>query len=248
MILIIYIALLGLCIGSFLNVIIDRWSFDKSILGRSHCDFCKKKLSFFDLIPVLSFILLKGKCRYCKKPLSFYYIFVEIITSVLFVFTWIYFPTNIIFYKIISFAITSCLIVIFFADFKYHIIPDKILIWLGVFSIFFSFNNFLNNIFAGLIFYSIFYAIWFFTKGRGMGFGDVKYVFIIGILLGLKDGFIAIYLSFLFGGLFSIMLLIFKMRKMKSRIAFGPFLTLGIFVVIFLKNFIYPIFNKLFGL
>src|SRR3954462_10427613 len=82
----IFLFFLGTCIGSFLGVIIDRLPRGESIShGRSYCEFCKKKLTFFDLFPVFSFIFLGGKCRYCHKKLSFYYPFVEIVTGILFV-------------------------------------------------------------------------------------------------------------------------------------------------------------------
>ena len=125
----VFLFILGACIGSFLNVLIDRLPFDKSPWkGRSYCDNCKKTLKWYDLIPVLSFVLLQGKCRYCRKHVSYYYPLVEIITGIMFVltFTYVYrlpttdysslfsiyhFPFIILSYYL---AIVSSLIVIFF--------------------------------------------------------------------------------------------------------------------------------------
>ena len=130
------IIVLGLCVGSFLNVLADRLPREESVVkGRSHCEKCKKTLHWHDLIPLVSFISLKGECRYCHARLSFYYPIVEITTGVLFVITTIFvfnnfqfliFNFQLLISLIYYLFIVSSLIVIFFADLKYEIIPDKI--------------------------------------------------------------------------------------------------------------------------
>ena len=122
----IFLFFLGTIIGSFLNVLIDRLPREESIMGRSHCDHCKKTLSPIDLIPVLSFLFLKGKCRYCGKKLSLQYPGIEILTGVLFVLIYNFK------FLISNYAIVSCLIVIFFIDLKKQIIPDEMQITLFV--------------------------------------------------------------------------------------------------------------------
>src|SRR3990167_2998470 len=117
------IFILGASIGSFLNVLIDRLPQGKSILGRSQCDFCQKKLKWFDLIPIFSFIFLTGRCRYCHKKLSWQYPVVEALTGLAFVFS-----------DFAVWGIIACLIVIFFSDLKYHLISDYILLTLFMFS------------------------------------------------------------------------------------------------------------------
>src|SRR3989344_5648624 len=114
-----YIFIIGLCVGSFLNVLIDRLSNDESILGRSYCDNCKKQLKSIDLIPIFSYFFLKGKCRFCKKKINFRYPIVEFLTAVLFVMDFIFLPIYLPLIKAIELAVISCLIVIFFADMKY---------------------------------------------------------------------------------------------------------------------------------
>src|SRR3989344_25048 len=137
----IFLFFLGTIIGSFLNVLIDRLPREESIMGRSHCDHCKKTLSPIDLIPVLSFLFLKGKCRYCGKKLSLQYPGIEILTGVLFVliynFKFLIYNSNSNFeFQISNYAIVSCLIVIFFIDLKNQIIPDEMQIALFIFILF----------------------------------------------------------------------------------------------------------------
>ena len=146
------IFILGLTVGSFLNVLIDRLPNDKSILGRSYCDHCKKTLSWKDLIPVLSFVYLRGKCRYCHAPLSYQYPIVELLTGLLFIATYQFATLN--FQLIYYLLIVSSLIVVFFADLKYGIIPDKILlpaivvslVYLTISTFYFPSSNVLHSI------------------------------------------------------------------------------------------------------
>ena len=130
--------ILGICVGSFLHVLIDRIPREQTIIkGRSYCESCKKVLKWYDLIPLFSYVQLWGKCRYCHTSLSYYYPVVELVTGVMFVTTSLFLPIESITYQVLSirqiflmsyylFTISS-LIVIFFADLKYGIIPDKIL-------------------------------------------------------------------------------------------------------------------------
>lgn len=137
------VIVLGASIGSFLNVLIDRLPKEKSINGRSHCDFCGKKIVWYDLIPVFSFFILKGKTRCCHKKLSFQYPVIEVLTgisfSLIFNLQFSIFDEFSIFnfqlLKLIIFwGIISCLIVIFVSDLKYHLISDYILLALFIFS------------------------------------------------------------------------------------------------------------------
>ena len=266
MVSIFFIFIIGICIGSFLNVLIDRLPSNKSILGRSHCEFCKKELKWKDLIPVASFVYLKGRCRYCHTPLSYQYPAVEIITGVLFVSTYLILISGgifnfqfSIFNEIINhksliislvyyLIIVSAFIVVFFADLKYGIIPDKILIPTAVislayiaFSIFyplssnvqFSIFNHLLSAVAAFLFFLFIYLV---TRGRGMGFGDVKLAFVIGLILGFPGIVLAIYIAFLTGGLVGIILILWKKKKLKSAVPFGPFLIIGAFTALFFQN------------
>ena len=231
--------LYGLVIGSFLNVLIDRLPKSQPITGRSHCDHCKKQLRSIDLIPVVSFLALGRKSHCCKKPLSWFYPFVELLTGISFV---------IIGGDILMFGIISALIVIFFADYKYHIIPDEATIALFIFSTFtlLSVGNKFDHLLGGLVLLLGMYGLYWITKGKGLGFGDVKLAFVIGWLLGLKSGFLAIYLAFILGGIVSAIFLLIKQRKMKSKIAFGPFLVIGITIMLFFEREVFGVVNRIF--
>jgi len=253
----IFLFLFGTAIGSFLNVLIDRLPNEKSIMGRSYCDHCKKKLAWYDMFPIISYFLIKRKCRYCKKKLSFQYPLVEFVTGLMFVLVWtLVLPSETAYFmkKLVLLGMISCLIVIFFADLKYRMIPDSVqisLFALGFFSPFASVITaqlfFLRAISAFVVMSPILF-LHFITKGRGMGFGDVKLGFIIGFLLGIKAGLISLYLAFILGAIFGLFLIISKKKKLKSKIAFGPFLVLGVLIIMFWKDTIFLLLNNIYGL
>lgn len=267
MLLLIYIFISGLCIGSFLNVLIDRLSNDQSIMGRSHCDHCRRTLKFADLVPVFSYFLSGGRCRYCSKKISLWYPFVEAATGVIFVLTWIYLPSpsvaslipafswQIIMIKILYLAMMSMLIVTFVADIKYRIIPDQTTAALVIFSIPVAYYEFINSanplqshLTAGLVLMLTLYFLHIVTRGRGMGLGDVKFAFAMGMMLGLRAGFLALYGAFIIGGLFSVFLILFRLKGLKSKIAFGPFLVLSTVIMLFWQEDIMRLVARYFNL
>ncbi len=137
-----FIFIFGVSIGSFLNVLIDRFPFEKSIGGRSFCDHCRHQLSWYDLVPIVSFFLLGRKCRYCGKKISWFYPLVEFLTGVMFVFVFLYLSPidkldfHFKIWQLIGYlGVVSCLIVVFFSDLKYHIIPDQVQVALFVFGL-----------------------------------------------------------------------------------------------------------------
>ena len=255
----------GTVIGSFLNVLIDRLPNDESIMGRSHCDHCKKKLNGLDLFPILSFVFLKGRCRSCKKKLSYFYPFVEVLTGTSFVLTWIYAPVVVrtgrdlsvlstSLERIIMIGIISTLIVIIFADLKYKIIPDSMQVAFLIFALLLHLakgagaSDFINYFLSGLAIMSPILFLFLITKGKGMGFGDVKLAFIFGFLLGLKGGLLVLYISFLAGGVIGAVLLTLRKKGMKSTIAFGPYLVLGIIIMLFFSRQINLLLYRFYGL
>jgi len=256
----IFLFIFGLAIGSFLNVLIDRLPNGEKITGRSKCDHCHKQLAWYDLIPIVSFIMIGGQCRYCRKKLSIYYPFTELITGFLFVLVAQLIGFSSIPLLFIYFGIISCLIVIFFADFKYQIIPDSIQLTLLAiilfFHLFFEFairslgseTEITDFILAGVGTMLPILFLWWITKGRGMGFGDVKLAFNIGFLLGLKTGLLSLYMSFIFGAVIGLLLMIIKKKHLTSKIAFGPFLVLGIITMIFFQKEILTVINKIYGI
>lgn len=224
----------GTAVGSFLNVVIDRSaSGESALMGRSRCDFCKKRLKAFDLIPVISFLILKGKCRYCHKKLSFQYPLVEIITGCLFAGIYLLVAPGISpesYLKFILLAsVAAAFLTIFIADIKYMLIPDLAIVIssFGAAGLSLLSGNLGINLLSGVGALALLLIIFLITRGRGMGFGDVKLAFALGLFLGYPQVLIAIYLSFLTGAAVSLILILLKKKKLKNQIAFGPFLISG---------------------
>jgi prepilin signal peptidase PulO-like enzyme (type II secretory pathway) len=259
-----FIFLFGASIGSFLNVLIDRLPQERKITGRSVCDYCQHQLAWYDLIPIFSFFLLKGHCRYCRKKISFQYPLVEILTGLMFIFVFLTYVKNIqeisLWQKwlvILSlWGIISCFIVIFFSDAKYHLISDYILWALFGFSFFLKLfyqsteimKQVENDIFSSLIVAFPIWLIYFLSKEKAMGLGDVYLAAILGFLLGWQKGFLALYLAFVLGGITGFFLILFGRKKLKSKIAFGPFLVIGALVMFFLGEGILQWVMRIYGL
>ena len=239
----------GLIVGSFLNCLIYRLEKGKSFLkGRSFCPFCKHSLSWRDLVPVFSFIFLKGKCRYCHQPISFQYPLVEISTALIFLLIFNFFtPLDMqlsngaifnflnIFYLWIA---ASFLIVIFVYDLKHYIIPDKIIYpAIGVALIYnflkFDFLGSPDFLLSALGAAAFFAAIVLISRGRWMGAGDIKLAFLMGLILGWPNILVALFLAFFLGAIVGVGLIFSGQKTLKSEIPFGPFLIFGTFSALF---------------
>lgn len=249
-----YVFTFGLFMGSFLNVVADRLTNGITLLGRSKCESCNHKLSWRDLIPIISFIELRGKCRYCRASFSNSYFITEIFTGVVYLLTYIL-SQNIFDNYLITFLhllIVSVLIVMVISDIKYQIINDEMQILLFIFgslrlyllanylifNIGETFQLYAFSLLNGVLVMLPILLIFTISKGRGMGFADVKFAFIAGFILGLFGGLLSIYIAFVTGGLFGILLIIFKKVSRKSKIAFGPFLVLGFYIVMFYSDYL----------
>ncbi len=240
---IVLILVIGLSVGSFLNVLIDRLPRGESIMKkRSHCEGCKKEIAWYDLIPVASFMALSGKCRYCRSPIAWQYPLVEIITAGLFVGAVGIVgeirgvrDISLLFYYLF---IVSSLIVVFFADFKYGIIPDKIiypsiLISLGYLFILHP-SSFILHLFSALGAFLFFLIIYLVTHRAGMGLGDVKFSFLLGLFLGFPQIIVALYVAFLTGAAISLILVLWGKKKLRGgAVPFGPFLVIGTLISFF---------------
>ena len=236
----IIIFLLGVIIGSFLNVCIYRIPKGESIIfPSSHCTSCGTPLKWYDLIPIISFIIQRGKCRYCGEKISLQYPIVEFLNGILYLILYYNFGFNLdfIFYGIIF----SILIVIFFIDLYYQIIPNGLNILILISSITYKLLQFilyniqldLINSLLGLIVSSgLFLLIIIISKG-GIGGGDMKLIGVLGFILGVKKIILTIFLSFVLGAIISILLLLFKIKGMKDPIPFGPFICIAFIITIF---------------
>ena len=264
-ILVAYFFLLGVIIGSFLNVVVLRHNTGKTVKGRSACMTCKSKLGPRELVPVLSFLWQRGRCRHCGTRISWQYPLVELATGVLFAanFYYQYQHVGSVLQLGIAYVLTSCILALFVAifvyDLRHKIIPDV-----------FSFSTFglsvayvLMNLFffrdtgmlvgdgtlltalslgAGILFYCAIYLLWKLSGGRLIGLGDAKLLLSIGTVLGLVYGLSAVFISFWIGTAFAAYLLLKaylgksdERITMKTEIAFGPFLIVGFLIVYFFR-------------
>ncbi len=245
-----FVFILGAAMGSFINVVVDRLIHNKSLMGRSHCDHCKKTLEWFELFPILSYIFLKGECRSCHTKLSIEHPFVEIGTGLLYVGTWLMVsPESLVLY----WGIVSCAWVIVLSDLRYKLISDYMQIALFLFilfqkilekaSIFSLLGDFLSGIFV-LLPIGLIYVI---TNERAMGLGDVILAGIMGFSLGIAKGLLGIYISFLVGAIVGVFLLISRKKGMKSAVPFGPFLIIGMVVAGVWGDSLIQIIKKMYG-
>jgi len=238
-----YLAFLfGLVFGSFLNVVIYRLKSGDSIrFGRSFCPRCKTILKWHDLVPLLSFFLLKGQCRHCRKKISWQYPAVEILSGLIWVFVWNlgFGIWNFIYYIFIL----SAFLVIAIYDFKWKIIPDKIIYpaiaVVLIFNLFeiLKYQNiaiFLWPLSVAIIAFLFFFSIFYFSKGRAIGLGDAKLAFLIGLFLEPELAFFAFTLSFILGAVYAIILLILGKKTLKDKIALAPFLSASTAIIFFL--------------
>lgn len=258
---------LGLVVGSFLNVVIFRLGTENKIINdRSKCLFCNHQLAWFDLFPVLSFFSLGGKCRYCRKKISWQYPLVEIATGVLFaaLFSRVFAAADFSLLNLLSFAallfIFSGAIVVFVFDLRHYIIPDKVifpalgvaLLWVAARALLAGGGTDLsllgNFLVASLLSGGFFLFLIYITEGKGMGGGDVKLGFLMGLVLGLPKILLALFAAFVSGALVGVLLMILGKKKMKSMLPFGPFLIFGLLLSYFwgseiinwyLKTFLY---------
>jgi prepilin signal peptidase PulO-like enzyme (type II secretory pathway) len=255
---IIFFAILGALIGSFLNVVILRFNTGKGIDGRSGCFTCGKTLHWYELVPIVSYLVQQGKCRGCKSGVSRQYILVEFFTGLLFalISARVLLPivetysVVTILNLIIALTAVSVLMVIFVYDLRHKIIPDifsygfaflalaRLVLYYQTYI--FSFPGILDFL-AGPIVALPFALIWYFSKGAWMGFGDAKLALGIGWFLGLVGAVSALCLAFWIGAVISVGLLVVqkylprskKSLSFTSEVPFAPFLIIGLLIVYF---------------
>lgn len=257
----ILIFIFGTVIGSFLSVVIFRLRHNlKGIFfSRSICPNCKKKLKWRYLIPVISWLFLRGKCGYCGKKISAHYFLLELTNGLLFLTAFLFFnflnqvpstvdPSIINFtvnyqalYLFIFYLILFTLFVaIFFYDLLYKEIPDRFSIPAIVIAfagnIFFNLQS-IENMLIGAAAIFLFFAVQYFgSKGRWLGGGDLRMGILMGILFGWELGLMALVISYLFGAIISLVLLLSKKATRKSTVPLGPFLITGSIITLLYGN------------
>lgn len=242
-----FIFLIGIIVGSFLNVVGLRWNSGINLGGRSFCPVCRKKLNWWELFPVVSFFFLKGRCKGCKTLISWQYPLIELWTGLIFVTTFITLDplsTDVLGLWLIIVIIFSIYVVITIYDLRHKIIPDTLVyisIILGVILQLVSLNTSLIDWLAGPILFIFFGSIWLLSRGRAMGFGDAKLGLSVGLLLGAAQGFSAIVLAFWIGTAVTLTYMAFvrfgfplwrgrKRLTMKSEVPFAPFIIFGAWI------------------
>ncbi|TES91304.1 MAG: prepilin peptidase [Candidatus Cloacimonadota bacterium] len=233
MVILLILFLLGLCIGSFLNVVIYRLPKNESIIyPSSHCPFCNHKIAFYDNIPLLSFIILGGRCRNCKKRISFQYPLVEFICGIILPLSFLYYGFSLNFFATSLFL--YLLLPIFFIDLKHQVISDKITIpgiIIGfAFSFFLETFHWLGSLIGiavggGILLLTAVIGKWVFKK-EAMGMGDVMLFMMVGAFLGWKGVLLTLILASFLGSIIGGIILTIKKKK-DTVVPFGPFISIA---------------------
>lgn len=246
--------LVGGAVGSFLNVVTDRLPAGQSIVSPpSHCPRCQRGLSAKDMVPIFSYIWLRGRCRYCGATIPMRLFWVELGTGALFAFLYWHYGLG---WELAIVAFYCCLFVaLLVIDLEHSILPNKIvypgivvaLIVAGLGSIFrfqltgvtgLSFGPWiLNSLVGGAIFSGVLFIVALIyaalRRGVGMGLGDVKLAGLIGLVTGFPVVLIALYLAILSGGLVAIVLLLLRLKGRRDALPFGVFLSLAAMATLF---------------
>lgn len=236
----IIIALLGAAIGSFLNVCIRRIPAGESLVfPASHCPKCNYPIKFYDNIPILSYLALRGRCRNCREGISLQYPLVELLTAIIALL--LFWKFGLTWKFLFSFIFTCALIVITFVDFERQIIPDIITLP-GIPIFFFTAvlameipwrDALLGVLIGGGILYAIAFSYELIAKREGMGGGDIKLLAMLGAFFGWKSLFFILLVSSFLGAIVGISVILIKGKDMKYAVPFGPFLSLAALAYIF---------------
>lgn len=242
--------ILGLAVGSFINVVVMRTlKGEDFIKGRSRCDNCKRVLAWYEMIPLLSFLVLRGQCRTCHQEIDIMHPLVELMVGVLFAWWWL---IGFAFFQLtanLSLQIVQpifwllmglLLLLITLIDLLSFYIPN----WTihGVFWLVFGYRLFLMlhgwyqptdfawSLLGALLLLLFFLFLWLITKGKGFGFGDVKLIFPLALVMGFPTMFMGVWLAFVIGATVGLLMMVIGQKTMKQALPFGPFLVAGTFL------------------
>ncbi len=244
---------IGAALGSFLHVVTLRTLSGKSwTSGRSECDSCRKQLRWWELLPILSYLFLGGSCSRCHHSITPSHFLMELGCGVWSVLVYIFFvgsstlsPLFLLWWAVG--LVAACLVL---TDLKSYIIPEWTVAALFLFGVLrllyllrimgsYAFWPVVTSILAALLATGFFYILWWSTKGRGMGFGDVKLVFVLGLLFSWQLFVVALYIAFISGAAVGIVIVLSGKLNKKHIIPFGPFLILGSLIALFWGNLIW---------
>jgi leader peptidase (prepilin peptidase) / N-methyltransferase len=235
---IIYFAIVGLVLGSFFNVVGLRVPLKESIVyPSSHCPDCKHKLKWFELIPVFSYIGLKGKCRSCKSRISVLYPTIEAVTGCLFALAYVKLGWNI--NLLIGLLLVSMIVIITISDLVYMLIPDIILLIFTVIfvalRIFYPMNPWWDSYAGAGLGFLLLFLIAVLSRGA-MGGGDIKLFFVLGLVLGIKGSILTFMIASFLGAFFGIIMMVLGYYKKRKPIPFGPFIGVGAIISFMYTN------------
>ncbi len=227
-------AIAGLFFGSFLNVLLFRWlaspaggpRWQGAALGRSRCVQCMHKLAWYDLVPVVSWLRLRGACRYCSARISVWYPIVELsMAGVLGVYAYRFGISSV--WSVVDCAILFCLVALLFFDLKHFVLPDVLVAALGSFGILSAFGHQGASLYgsgaAGLALMAFFGLLHIISRGRWLGMGDVKLALAIGLVFGYPAAFYVTMYAIWFGALVGVGLILLRRATMKTAVPFGVF-------------------------
>lgn len=242
-------ALIGVIMGSFCNAWAFRLLRGESIAkGRSKCPHCHHQLAWYDNIPLISYILLWGKCRYCKKPISAEYPLVELSSGLLFAGLYLFFMpvTNLQWLMLILWCLLSVFLVAsFITDWLELVLPDNYMVPAIIISLLiallvsyipgqgFVWNVLFGRILQAGIFVAIYSALYFGSKGKFIGDGDIRLAAVLGLALALPQLLVAVFATYVIGAAIGSFCILSKLKTRKDVIAFGPFLIIGFYIGLF---------------
>ncbi len=262
------VVLFGLVIGSFLNVYIYRFHTGRSLTGSSHCLSCARPLAWYELLPVFSYLALRGRCRTCGSYIPFRYVLVEVLTASLFLLAYILVPLS--YMMLLWWSLLAVLVVIVVYDLYHLIIPNELVVSVAVLTLLMFMAAlswqwlpilFLSHAAAAFGAFAFYGGLWLVSKGRWIGLGDAKLAAPLAFLLGPWETFSFVVLSFWIGAGLSIVILLlqrllkrgqYRLSKygltitMKSEVPFAPFLILAFLAVALLKLNVLTFFGSLY--
>lgn len=237
---------LGLIVGSFVNVVAYRLPLGQSIVGgRSKCPGCGTQIAWYDLVPLVSFFVLNARCRNCRAKISWLYPLGEFLSGLIFIASFYFFYSLGWADLIFTAVILEIFLILFLADLKYLILPDIImLVGLILIIIYGTLEKVrlvpagysilsVNNLVSAASFAALFYILWLGSKGKWIGLGDAKLAGLIGLLFGYVSGVFVLYLAVAMGGIVGLALLAATKADMKTKLPLGSFICLAATVYIF---------------
>lgn len=243
----VYIFVLGLIVGSFANVVIWRLPRGESIRGRSRCVSCLNQISWYDLVPLASFFILRGKCRQCGEAIRWQYPLVELYSGLIFVFSFLMFGHLGLAYWLFVVFLLELFLIFGLIDFYYLILPDILIaIMAGGMTVFMVYQRYgagagyglyntelINNLLSTAVLFLVLFVPWLISGGRWLGLGDAKLIGAVGLAFGFKGAAVALYGGVVVGALVGLFMWLSRRATLKSKLPLGTFICIAATLYIF---------------